>query len=73
MGKIKEINWNQFVRKVSKEKVESELITREIDPVKRKKGINLSRQIKEKMKSASTKDWNSTEELRKWRNVPRKY
>ncbi|OLS25477.1 MAG: hypothetical protein HeimC3_14660 [Candidatus Heimdallarchaeota archaeon LC_3] len=66
MDQLKHINWNEIVREFLKNKVEIVAKTRTINLIDRKNAIALSKALKQK--SESENNWNSTEELQKWRN-----
>ncbi|MFQ5978080.1 MAG: hypothetical protein ACE5OZ_08125 [Candidatus Heimdallarchaeota archaeon] len=67
MERLKTINWSEVLRKFVAERVRQEQEQmRPIDPVRRIKGSQLAREIQER--HLSDPEWNSTEELRKWRD-----
>ncbi|MCL4333864.1 MAG: hypothetical protein M1290_06990 [Candidatus Thermoplasmatota archaeon] len=64
MRKFSHINWSEVIRESIKNRIEEEeLRTRVIDRSKIKEAIKIAATVRK-----TSKGWNSTEEIRKWRN-----
>lgn len=64
MKKFSHINWSEVIRESLKARIEEEESrTRTLDRSKIKVALEISASVRK-----PTKGWNSTEEIRKWRN-----
>ena len=65
MEKLNYLNWSELIRRYLETRIEMELKSRRIDAGARREAIEKSKQLKSKYDT--DRYWNSTEELRKWR------
>ena len=69
MEELRQVNWSEIVRMFLEDRVRTESRARNIDMQRRKSAIELSRTLQAKYEPSQS--WNSTEELRKWREYHR--
>ena len=69
MDALSSINWSEEIRFFLRQKVQEEMTRRNIDPIKLEKAVESSYKLQEV--HTAEEDWDSTKELRKWRDQRR--
>ena len=69
MQRHNSVNWSETIRDAIRKKLdEEELKERHLDP----KELQVASKLADSMRKPSSPSWNSTEEIRKWRDTRRK-